>query len=64
MAEYKIRLFFFQLQKNEDVTIVLDEGSKRERGSNRSKEKREKTAYEEIEVRKDKRERVSRKRNL
>lgn len=60
----RIRSVYFRLQKNDDVTIVLDEGSKRERGSNRSKEKREKTSYEDIDVRKEKRERASRKRNL
>lgn len=54
-------IIFDQFQKIDDV-IVLDEGSKRERGSNRSKEKREKSSYDDIDVRKDKR--VNRKRNL
>lgn len=44
------------------MIINVDEGSKRERGSTRSKEKREKSSYDDPDVRKDKR--VSRKRNL
>lgn len=58
-------IFFIHLisqKNNDDVIINVDEGGKRERSSNKSKEKRDKSSYDDIEVRKDKR--VSRKRNL
>lgn len=55
--------FYLQSKNNDDVTIInLDEGGKRERSSNKSKDKRDKSAYDDLDVRKEKR--VSRKRNL
>lgn len=49
-------------KKNDDVTIIIDDNNKRERSSTKSKDKRDKSSYDDIEVRKDKR--VSRKRAL
>ncbi|XP_031624361.1 THO complex subunit 2 isoform X2 [Contarinia nasturtii] len=53
-------------KNNDDVIINVDESSKRERSnkSERSKEKREKSTYDEIEMRKEPSKRSSRKRNL
>lgn len=64
MSRQFFKLKFFLQQKTiDDVIINVDEGGKRERSSNKSsKEKRDKSAYDDIEVRKDKR--TSRKRNL
>lgn len=48
-------------KSTEDIAIInLEENIKRERGSNKSKEKREKSSYDELDVRKEKR--ASRKR--
>lgn len=51
-------------KKNDDLSIInLEENNKRERSSTKSKEsKRDKSSYEELEVRKEKR--VSRKRAM
>lgn len=51
-------------KKNDDLTVInLEENNKRDRSSTKSKEsKRDKSSYDDIEVRKEKR--VSRKRAL
>lgn len=58
-----ILVHFINFQKNNDDGIInVDEGGKRERSSNKSsKEKRDKSSYDDIEPRKS---RVTRKRNL
>lgn len=60
-------IFFFFLTQSktiDDIPVInLDEGNKRERSSNKSKDKRDKVSYGDIEVR-SKEKRVSRKRNL
>lgn len=51
-------------KKNDDLTIInLEENNKRERSSTKSKEsKRDKSSYDDVEVRKEKR--ISRKRAM
>lgn len=58
-----ILVHFINFQKNNDDGIInVDDGGKRERSSNKSsKEKRDKSSYDDIEPRKS---RVTRKRNL
>lgn len=49
-------------KSNDDLPLIPDENMKRERSSTKSKDKRDKSSYGDIDVRKDKR--VSRKRAL